>query len=213
MSTREVFDRLYERYDEWYERNRVTAENEARLVESIVRDAPRPVLEVGVGTGYFASRVGAEAGLDPSPGMLSIAARRGLEHLVVGIGERLPFRESSFGTVLLVVTLCFVDRPVDVLRESRRVLRPGGVVIACIVPRDSLWGRYYTRLASEGHPFYSVARFYTVKEVYIMLEVSSLEIEDTWGVLGYGPLDRPREEEPSRDIEDKGFVCIKARRR
>ena len=44
----------------------MTAENEVKLVKLMVSRAPRPILEVGVGTGYFAGRVGAEAGLDPS---------------------------------------------------------------------------------------------------------------------------------------------------
>lgn len=51
MSTAPLFDELYERYDKWFEKNVITAENEVKLVKLMVSGAPRPILEVGVGTG------------------------------------------------------------------------------------------------------------------------------------------------------------------
>ena len=206
MSTADLFDRLWELYDEWYYRHKVIAENEVKLVSSMV--SKHPVLEVGVGTGFFAQYVRAEYGLDPSINMLSKALRRGVE-VVQGVGERLPFRDSVFGSVLLVVTLCLFDDPSLVLRESARSVRLGGDVVACIVPRDSSWGRKYVEEAKRGHVFYSRARFYTVEEVYRMMEDAGLIIVESKGVLGFKPWDRPYPEEPSSDIVDKGFVCIK----
>ncbi|MGQ9496117.1 MAG: class I SAM-dependent methyltransferase [Thermoanaerobaculaceae bacterium] len=210
MLTAGLFDELYDRYDKWFESNTITAENEARLVKVMAEGAPRPIVEVGVGTGYFASKIGAEAGLDPSPRMMSIARMRGVELLVEGVGERMPFRDSSFGTVLIVVTLCFVDDPVQTLRESHRVLRSGGNIIACVIPRDSSWGKYYVELGAGGHPFYSKARFYKLEELLDMLEHVGFKIVDIMGTLGYTPEEEPRVEEPSRDTRDKSFVCVKA---
>lgn len=188
----------------------MTAENEVKLVKLMVSRAPRPILEVGVGTGYFAGRVGAEAGLDPSMKMLMVARMRRVELLVRGVGESMPFRSGVIGTVLIVVTLCFVDDPARVLQESFRVLRVGGNLVSCIVPQDTPWGYHYTKLGSEGHPFYSIARFLTLGEHEELIEASGFKITQSMGTLSYSPFEEPRLEEPSDEVKDKGFVCIKA---
>jgi ubiquinone/menaquinone biosynthesis C-methylase UbiE len=187
VSTAPLFDELYERYDKWFEKNVFTAENEVKLVKLMVSGAPRPILEVGVGTGYFASKVEAEVGLDPSMKMLSIARMRNVELLIRGVGESLPFGDEVFGTVLIVVTLCFVDDPFRVLKESFRVLRREGLLVSCIVPKDSPWGEFYIKLGSQGHPFYSKARFLTLKEHEKLLELAGFKILYSMGTLSYPP--------------------------
>ena len=210
MSTARLFDEYYERYDSWFERNTVTAENEVRLVETVMEGAPKPIVEVGVGTGYFASKVNVDVGLDPSIKMLEVARMRGLELLVGGVGELAPFRDGSFGTVLIVVTLCFVDDPVSVLRESHRILRDNGVLVTCIIPRDSAWGAHYVELGLKGHIFYSKARFYTLNELKKMLETTGFRVVDVMGTLSYTPHDKPRVEEPSREVKGRSFICVKS---
>ncbi len=212
MSSARIFDEKAQDYDSWYYRNKLVAELEARLVEYVLRDSPRPVVEIGVGTGFFAYRIGCEYGLDPSVKMLEIAKKRlrGLTEIIVGVGEKTPFRSNVFGTVLLVVTLCFVDDPLAVLRESWRILRPGGEVVACIVPRDSPYGRYYQELAEKGHPYYSYARFYTVKEVEAMLVETGFRYMYGKGVLSTLPGEQPVWEQPSGEVTGKSFVCLKA---
>ena len=188
----------------------MTAENEVKLVKLMVSRAPQPILEVGVGTRYFAGRVGAEAGLDPSMKMLMVARMRGVELLVRGVGESMPFRSGVIGTILIVVTPCFVDDPARVLQESFRVLRVGGNLVSCIVPRDTPWGYHYTKLGSEGHPFYSKARFLSLREHEELIEASEFKITQSMGTLSYSPFEEPRLEDPSDEVKDKGFVRIKA---
>ncbi len=211
MSTAGIFDRLSARYDSWYERNRIIAENERRLVVLMVKGSRRPLVEVGVGTGFFASYVDAEAGVDPSLGMLEIARRR-MPHslLVAGRGERLPLRSSAFGSALIVVTLCFADDPGSLLRESWRILRRGGTLVSCIVPADSSWGRRYKELGRRGHPFYSAARFLTRKQHLELIEAAGFYVEEELGVLSFKPWEEPRREEPKPWTGDLGFICVKA---
>jgi len=205
MATVAVFDKYWGRYDEWYSRNRVIALNELRTVRSIgLRGLG---LEVGVGTGWFASRLGVGFGVDPSINMLRVAWRRGVE-AVQAVGERLPFRSGVFDYVLLIVTLCFVDDPWRVVGESARVLKRGGRLVACIVPRDSPWGRYY-EARRETSPFYRVARFYTVGEVESMMTGAGLVVEGHYSTLHFNPGEEPRLEEP-RPGASGGFVCIYA---
>jgi SAM-dependent methyltransferase len=43
-----------------------------------------------------------------------------------GLGEAIPYADASFDCVVCTFTLCSVDVPAQVLREMRRVLKPGG---------------------------------------------------------------------------------------
>ena len=209
MSSVEIFDKYADRYDKWYERNKITAENEIRAVEHSLRDSPRPCIEIGGGTGYFSSRFEC-INIDPSISMLRYSRAREIES-IQGYGEYLPIRDSSAGTVLIVVTLCFVKSPERVIEESKRILMRRGRVVACIIPKESSWGRYYEKRRSES-PFYSVARFLSREELFKLLREQDLEIERVVGVLRYGPEDEPRQETPEIDNGEHGFICTVARK-
>ncbi|MDR3532292.1 MAG: class I SAM-dependent methyltransferase [Rhodopila sp.] len=93
------------------------------------------VLEIGIGSAlnlpFYGSGVSEVIGVDPSPTLVAIALQRrpGLPYqfdVVAGSGERLPFEDRDFDTVLTSWSLCSVTDPIQVLREARRVLRPGG---------------------------------------------------------------------------------------
>jgi ubiquinone/menaquinone biosynthesis C-methylase UbiE len=109
--------------------------------------APGPsdrLLEAGCGSGILCRQMtpsvaphGRATGLDISPGLISLArdyARQaGLVdaiHWCTGKAESLPFAEASFTGVLAARLFLHVSEPETVLRELRRVLRPGGKVVA-----------------------------------------------------------------------------------
>ncbi|MEB3778724.1 MAG: methyltransferase domain-containing protein [Desulfurococcales archaeon] len=212
MSTAVLFERLALEYDEWYRHHRVTAENEVKLVREVLPGDLRPCLEVGVGSGFFASHVGCMYGVDPSVSMLRIARGRGVE-VAVGRGEMLPIATGSIAAVLIVVTICFLDDPVEALREAWRVLKPGGVLVVCIVPRESPWGVYYSRLGEEGHPFYSKARFYTVRELVEMAEEAGFRLEGIKATLTYKPWEEERPDSIVEYTGKEGFACLRLARR
>ncbi|OYT48172.1 MAG: hypothetical protein B6U85_03285 [Desulfurococcales archaeon ex4484_42] len=199
-----VFDKYAERYDSWYFRNPVIAHNEVKVLKSF--RLTKPILDVGVGTGFFSRLLDADLGVDLALNALRIARSRGIE-VVHGDACRLPLRDSSVSSVLMVVTLCFLDEPIKAISEVLRVLRHGGKVIACIVPRDSSWGKYYMR---KGGPFYSIARFYTVNEAIKLFTNEGFKYVKALGTLSFKPWEEPKDEEP-RDWclgLDLGFVCI-----
>ncbi len=162
-----VFNRNAERYDAWYDKNRELYEAELELLPKPVS----PSLEIGVGTGRF-TVIGIDVGIDISLPMLKIARRRRVE-CVWGDAANLPFKDKSFRSVYLVFTLCFLEEPVKVLREIRRVLN--GVLVTCVIPADSKLGREY---AKKGSPFYQKARFYTEKEVMNMLQSTGFKVKE-----------------------------------
>lgn len=204
------FNDFYMEYDEWYESNRLIYESELRAVEKASTRVPRPWLEIGVGSGRFSSPLRIDVGIDPSERIISLAYERGVES-VVGVGEELPFRDSCFGGVFIIVTLCFVDNPLRVLKESWRVLRDDGYVIVGFVPRESPWGRLYVEKKAKGHRFYRLARFYSVSEVYEMLEASGFKTVSVVSTLLQGPGDVRFAETPVEGyVEGAGFVVVKA---
>jgi len=116
-----TFDAFARRYDALFrgKEGRVIFPAEVDAVQMLLRRLHPPFLEVGVGTGSFAQALGVMVGVDPAIGAVKIAAARGVA-VIQGVGEALPFRDSSFGGLLLISTLCLVDRPLPVL------LRPPG---------------------------------------------------------------------------------------
>lgn len=205
-----IFDRYYRRYDEWYTRNRVILENEGRCIASLIPKNTL-ILDVGVGTGVFAKYIEGEIiGIDPASNPLRIAWKRGVQP-VKALGEFTPFRSRIFDVALMTVTLCFLENPGKVLEEVKRVLKPRGYHINCIIPRDSPWGRHYIEKAREGKsPFYRYAHFYTVEELSRLLEEHGFKPVEKLGTLSSTPWEPPRLEPPSKELRGRSFICVKA---
>jgi len=206
----EVFNKYYLKYDAWYANNLNIAASERLCIKLL---APHGViLDIGVGTGFLTSGLSETLiGVDPAENPLMIASGRGVL-TVNAYGEELPFRDGAFDTVLVVVTLCFADKPLDLLREAHRVCRRGGRLIACIVPRESAWGRLYTMRKMRGESvFYEYARFYSIREVEEMIYNAGFKVRRHCSTLTYSPYTPPYIEYPrlQRD-EEAGFVCIEA---
>ncbi len=206
------FEALSERYDAWYDApaGRVILDLEAAALRPLLHETRGPRLEVGVGSGRFAAALDVEFGVDIAFSPLVYAARRGLR-VVHGSGERLPFADHVFGAVVLVATLCFVDDPRVVLRETRRVLGPGGRLVVAIVPRDSTWGQRYQVMGRQGNPFYRHAHLYTIDELAGLLSDEGFTIVTGRSTLFQRACDEPCFE-AVRDgaLEDAGFVALAA---
>ncbi len=210
----EVFEQRAADYDAWFRgpAGRVLFPIEADTVRLVLQGAPRPWLEVGVGTGAFAAELGVELGLDPAGEPMLYARRRGVT-CIQGVAEALPFRDGSIGALLLVVTVCFLEDPTVALREAARALAPGGRVIIGEVTADSAWGRAYRKLGEAGHPFYAPARFFTMRQTEELLAAVGLRATRYASTL-VQPYARLPQPEPARAgvAEGASFVAIAAAR-
>jgi len=210
----EIFDLIAEEYDSWYdsEKGKLLYESELYCLKSLAGDCLPPVLEIGAGTGRFAQWFAGSIGIDPAQNSLKYARRRGVR-VVQAVGELLPFRNETFGCVFIIFTLCFVQNPLAVLREARRVLRMDGSGVIGLINRNSSWGMLYEEKKKHGHPIYTMARFYSIEDVKKLLEYSGLFISKVQSTLLQQP-DRKPVFEKSVDgiVEGAGFLCIKVKR-
>jgi len=205
-----VFDRLAGKYDAWFDtpRGRAIFRAEVECLERLLPARRAGWVEVGVGSGRFAAALGIREGVDPSEAMLRLAAARGIATRKAR-AEELPYPACSLDGILLVVTLCFLDAPEAAFHECARVLRAAGRVLAGIVPADSPWGRFYREKAARDHPFYSVARFYTCRQLQDLAAGAGFELEGAASTLPMGP-DEPLEHIPTLRgaREECGFVAM-----
>lgn len=201
--TAELFDKNWERYDAWFEKHRDIYLSELKALQKALPEGVG--LEIGVGSGRFASPLGIKTGIDPSKNMLMLAKKRGVE-AVQGVGEALPFKDCTFDFVLIVVTLCFVEEPEYVLREARRVLRSGGRLVVGEINKDSRWGKLYEAKRKES-VFYSAANFYSGDDIIKMFERVEIRYSESYQTLLQPPTIEI-EEEPERGADGGGFIVI-----
>ena len=207
------FDSLGSVYDSWFEqKGKITFAIEVEAFKVILPSLPNPWLEIGVGSGRFAQALGIETGVDPSIEMLQIARGRGVS-VFAGRGEEQIFDSASYGTVFLIVTLCFVDSALDVLKETYRILAHGGKAVLGLVLKESPWGSFYQQKKRQGHPFYEHATFHSYNDVVKMLNKVDFSIETVISTLFQEPGKVTHLESPRKGFyPDAGFTVIVAKK-
>lgn len=166
-------------------------------------------LEIGVGTGRFASALRITMGIDPSYAMMELAIERGV-NVRRGVGEDLPFFENTFDYAAIIITLCFVKDPVKVLKEAGRVLKKNGRITVGIIDKDSFLGEFYQRKKSI---FYKQANFFGVKELVNLLKAAEFSRFIYYQTVFHPPEKINLIEKPKKGFGKGGFVVISGEKR
>lgn len=160
----------YDRIAHVYDATRALSESVQRklsdaLVAEFASAGAHHILDVGVGTGRIARLLAVRdrrvSGVDIGPRMLATlqgqSEGRGMViDPVLGDATRLPFATASFRGVLVYHVLHLVSCFESAIRELRRVLAPGGVVICgferwrSASPWDACTAKWKEVAASRG---------------------------------------------------------------
>ncbi|MEM3684757.1 MAG: methyltransferase domain-containing protein [Conexivisphaerales archaeon] len=205
IDIKNTFDLFAEDFDNWFVENK-----EIYLSELNTLLAAKPsgrVLDIGVGSGVFAFKLGVELGIDISSSMLKKSKERGIDVVQADVNA-LPIRSESFDTVLVSFTICFVNSVENMLKEISRVLKCGSSFVLGEITKDSVWGKKYSELGKGGHRFYSKATFYTYKQTKRMLLKSGFELIRVYGTLDFSPDGEPFIESPT-DLRPDDYTSIK----
>ncbi|MFP3898484.1 MAG: class I SAM-dependent methyltransferase [Dehalococcoidia bacterium] len=205
----EPFELHHAEYEKWFEKNTSAYQSELAALRWFVPMQGRGI-EIGVGSGRFASPLGIDIGIDPSPKMGRMARSRGLE-VLDAIAEALPFRNGSFAFALMVTTVCFLRDVEAALKEAYRVLKPSGSVIIGFIDKDGPLGISYRDRKNES-AFYSLATFYSVSDMVARLEKAGFKHFSLVQTL-FHSLTELTDIEPVRAGYGQGaFVVIRARK-
>ena len=157
-----AFDQATLEYDEWFETHQWVYKSEVDAVRRFIPETGKGI-EIGVGTGRFSIPFGIKIGVEPAKAMAEIARKRGVT-VYETKAENLPIRDNSFDFALMVTTLCFLENPLQVLGEIKRILKPDGKIIIGMLDEESPLGRLYKEKRKESK-FYRDAKFYSVNQV------------------------------------------------
>jgi ubiquinone/menaquinone biosynthesis C-methylase UbiE len=208
MSEANPFETRYEEYDAWFDRNATAYESELLAVRAVL-PPPGDWVEIGVGSGRFASKLGIPVGVEPADGIASLARDRGIR-VLKGAAESLPLVDASVDAAFLITTLCFINDITLTFGEVARILRSGGHAIVAFLPSDSGFGALYCEHASED-PFFRRATLHTKKQVFDAIGGAGLHIERTVQTLTGDPAHANERVEPPTDGHERGsFIVVLA---
>lgn len=152
--------------------------------------AGRTLADIGCGGGLFAeelARLGANViGVDPSAPSLETArahakaAGRTIEYRL-GSGEKVPLPDSSVDIACCVDVLEHVSDVSAVLRETARILKPGGIYLYDTINRTPLSKLVVIKLSQDWSPtawaprdMHDYSQFITPAELHSLLGTSGL---------------------------------------
>jgi SAM-dependent methyltransferase len=102
------------------------------------------ILDVGCNTGVLVGKLqerGIDAyGTDLSEEAIAYGKERGTKKLFVATGESQPFADATFDAVMALDVIEHIDDDCGALKEMRRVLKPGGILIIKVPAFKFLWG-------------------------------------------------------------------------
>ncbi|TSC88529.1 MAG: type 11 methyltransferase [Microgenomates group bacterium Gr01-1014_7] len=107
-----------------------------RIIEQLELKDGDKVLDLGCGDGYYSYLLSSFSpkitGIDNHVAAIESAKRQVRKknvRFIIGDAEKLPFPENSFDKIVMSEIIEHVKDDIRVLKEARRVLKPGGILV------------------------------------------------------------------------------------
>ncbi|MGM0451900.1 MAG: class I SAM-dependent methyltransferase [Thermodesulfobacteriota bacterium] len=187
--------KAYKRYARNYDRifGKIFEHGRKQLIENMNCRQGEKILEVGVGTGLsfpcYPEDVNV-TGIDISPDMLEIARRyvNGSKpcrrSLFLMDAQRMSFADNSFDRVAAMYVVSVVPRPDTMMREIKRVCKPGGDIF--VLNHFSNQQLLPRALETALLPFQNLLGFSPRFSLEAFLQHSPLHVVDTCPVNLFG---------------------------
>lgn len=145
------------------------------------------LLDIGCAAGTFLLGMRRQAGwevegVEPSAGTAELARRHGLQ-VFTGTLEEAHYAGNSFDAVTMWDVLEHVHDPAGTIREIRRVLKPGGILLVRVPNLGSwdarLFGKRWAGLDAPRHLF-----VFTPPTLRVMLQEQGMEVVEESSKIG-----------------------------
>jgi ubiquinone/menaquinone biosynthesis C-methylase UbiE len=199
-----AFDQNTLEYDQWFEKHSAVYQSEILAIQQAI-PKNKMGIEIGVGTGRFATPLNIKFGVEPSKNMGRVAEQKGIT-VYRAFAENLPIDNATFDFALMVTTVCFLSDIPKAFSEVYRILKPKGENILAIIDKNSELGRKY-EMEKSTNKFYKDAHFHSTEEITELLKQSGFGNFQYWQTLVSAKENEI--EKPKKGYGKGSFVIIK----
>jgi len=162
-----------EHYEKWFNTNDKLFETELEAIKQLLPPNTEAI-EIGVGTGIFATQLGISIGVEPSEEMATAARKKGIK-VIRGRGENIPITTKTYQLVLMVTADCFLDDIAKSFSQIHRILVDHGIFIIAFLDRNTPLGSFYEKNKHNSNS-YKNANFRSTTEIIRLLKGASFNI-------------------------------------
>ena len=121
-------------------------------------------------------------GIDNLPEAVTICRKAGHTKVLPADATKLPFRNKVFDAVAFLDVLEHIEKDSKAIKEARRVLKPGGVVVITVPAIPWIWSKHDSL---QGH-----VRRYRSRHLRQLLQEEGLQVETLkhFNVFLFGPI-------------------------
>ncbi len=141
-------------------------------------EAGKKTIEIGVGTGIFAERLGIKEGIEPSSAMAKLAKDRGIS-IIKGYAEDIPLDDNVYQQVFMITVDCFLTDINKAFSEVKRILESGGIFTIAIINKATELGQIYEKNKKKD-AIYKWADFRSADETIKLLESHNFKIVEIY---------------------------------
>lgn len=114
----------------------------------------RPILDIGCGFGEFGVAFGKtiDMGIDNNADDLAACSRTKIyKNLTFGDARQMPFSDNTFGSIFSISTFEHIPHPEKVLKESYRVLKPGGILFLTLETDEVDAAKFFPKIFGKSY--------------------------------------------------------------